>query len=294
MKVAVQLFGHMRTYRKCHKALRKHLLSKYDCDIFIHTWDMYNHNTKTWHTNFRNVNKKVNQEKIMKLFGIGPEQIKIEHQEIYSTDKFVSRGREWALQGSISLYRSVKSVNELREKYQKKHNVKYDMIICIRPDILLFEDLNLDKYVNDNLNIGEKNIYFSGHMADRDMYGMNYIETVDLLFFGKPETMSAFCSDLKVPVKAGDVINYFPDGFLVDNILRAKLNPVFIGSYQYGKALKIKRYPQIKLNRSNIFSFHIRKHGIYLYLLRVLPPIININTNLFGWFSVVISIGKTD
>ena len=293
-KVAICFFGHLRTFEKCLPNIYKHLISMYDCDIFMHTWDVYNHNTKTWHTNFKNSNKKVNQDKIIKVFGITPEQIQIEHQEIYSTGKFISRGREWALQSPMSMYHSIKNVNELREKYQRKHHIKYDIIVFIRPDILLFKDLNLDKYINDELNTNEKNVYFSGHGVDRDMYGMNYIETADLLFFGKPKTMSAFCSDIKVPVKDGDVIDYYPDGFLIDNILHAKLKPVFIGSYQYGKALKIKRYPQIKLNRSNIFSFHIRKHGVYLYLLRVLPPVININTNLFGWFDVVISVGKTD
>jgi hypothetical protein len=38
MKIAVQLFGHLRTYKKCFPALKKHLLSKYDCDIFIHSF----------------------------------------------------------------------------------------------------------------------------------------------------------------------------------------------------------------------------------------------------------------
>ena len=294
MKIAVQLFGHMRTFKKCYRALQKHLLSKYDCDVFIHTWDVYNHNTKTWHTNFKNVNKKVDQNKIMKIYGIGPEQIKIEHQRTYSKDKFISRGREWALQGLMSMYRSVKAGNALREKYQKKHKVKYDLVVCIRPDILLFEDLNLDKYIDDKLNTDGKNVYFTGHSVDRDMYGMNYFETVDLLFFGKPDAMTKFCSDLKPTAQNGDVIDYFPDGFLIDNIVRAGLNPVFVGSYQYGKMFKIKRYPQIKLNRSNIFTLHIRKHGFYLHLLRVLPPIVKFNTNLFGWFDLVVSVGKYD
>ena len=65
MKIAIQLFGHLRTYKKCLPALKKHLLNKYDCDIFMHTWDTYNHNTKTWHKNkSKNLQNKVNQDEM--------------------------------------------------------------------------------------------------------------------------------------------------------------------------------------------------------------------------------------
>lgn len=33
-KVAVQLFGHLRTYKECYQSLKEHLLDKYDCDVF--------------------------------------------------------------------------------------------------------------------------------------------------------------------------------------------------------------------------------------------------------------------
>lgn len=293
-RIAIQFFGHLRTFDRCYPLLKKHLLNKYDCDLFMHTWDVYNHNTATWHTNFKNVNKQVNKEKILTKLGIKPEQIHIEHQGIYSTGKYIARGREWSLQGLMSMYHSMKAANELREKYQKKHNIKYDFVVCIRPDILLEEDLNLDRFINDEQNIDGDNFYIPGRVPNRDLYGFNCMEVVDLLFFAKPEAMTQFCSNLKAPIKNGGKVYHAPDGFLVDNIISAKLNPVFVATYQYGQSFKIKRYPQIILNRSNIMSFHIRKNGIYLHLLRALPPIVSFDINLFKCFSVYFSVGKYD
>ena len=138
-KIAVQFFGHLRTFEKCLPYLKKHLLNNYDCDIFMHTWDTYNHNSKTWHTNFKNSNKKVNQEEIIKKLNIKPEQIKIEHQDLYTKDEIIVRGYKFAVQGLMSVYHSIKTVNKLREDYQKKHKIKYDMVVCIRPDVLLLD-----------------------------------------------------------------------------------------------------------------------------------------------------------
>ncbi len=293
-RIAVQFFGHLRTFEKCLPSIKRHLLNRYECDIFMHTWDTYNHNSKTWHNNFKNVNKKVNQEQIIQKLGILPEQIKIEHQKLYTDDKIIVHGYEFALQGLMSVYHSIKTVNKLREDYQKKHKIKYDMVVCIRPDVVLLEDLKIEKYINDKFNQDGTNIYLAGHTPDRDMYGLNYVETVDLLFFGGAKAISKLCDKLKVPAKKGDNIDYHAEGFLIDNILSHNLRPVYLGSYQYIKSFKIKRFAQIKLNRSNIISFHLRKKGIFIHLLRILPPITNIDINLFNWFSFVFSIGKFD
>ena len=47
LKIAICFFGHLRSFKRCAPALKRCFLDKYDCDLFIHTWDMLNHNTKT-------------------------------------------------------------------------------------------------------------------------------------------------------------------------------------------------------------------------------------------------------
>ena len=81
MKIAVQIFGHLRTFKECFPFLKKNLLDKYDCDVFMHTWDTIDHSTKTWHNNFMpntNDNVELIKEDLISLYKI--KKLKIEHQ----------------------------------------------------------------------------------------------------------------------------------------------------------------------------------------------------------------------
>ncbi len=40
MKIAVCLSGHLRTFDANYESWETHLFSKYDCDTFLHTWDV--------------------------------------------------------------------------------------------------------------------------------------------------------------------------------------------------------------------------------------------------------------
>ena len=50
MKVAVQIFGHLRTFERCAPSLKENLLDHYpDHDLFLHTWDRLEAETITPH-----------------------------------------------------------------------------------------------------------------------------------------------------------------------------------------------------------------------------------------------------
>lgn len=51
MKIAICLFGNLRTFKQCSNSLEQHVSSINECDIFIHTWSSLNHSTQTWHKN---------------------------------------------------------------------------------------------------------------------------------------------------------------------------------------------------------------------------------------------------
>lgn len=277
-RIAVQFFGHLRTFKKCLPALKKYLLNYYDCDIFMHTWDVYNHNTKTWHNNFRGATKAVDKDKIKKLLKITDEQIIVEHQEIVDTGKFFANDVEFSLQGLKSVQYSIKSVNKLREDYQKKHKVKYDCVVCIRPDILLMQKLNLDRYIN--AKDYKNNIYYGGAVP-HDIKSLNGIGGCDLLFFGCPENMSKLLKNLKPLVKNGSKIDHLIEGLLIDNIDNCKLTGVFIGSYSCNKQFEILRPKKIKF--SSILSLPIDKHGICLKILHILPHICTVKIRIFSY-----------
>ena len=43
MKIAVCLTGHVRSFERTFPQLERHLLSRHDADVFIHTWDVVGH-----------------------------------------------------------------------------------------------------------------------------------------------------------------------------------------------------------------------------------------------------------
>lgn len=285
-RIAIQFFGHLRTFEKCLPALKKHLLNRYDCDIFMHTWDTYNHNTKTWHNNFRGATKSVSKDKIKKLLKITDEQIVIEHQKNIDSGKFMANGVEFSLHGLKSVQHSIKTVNELREKYQKKHKIKYDCVVCIRPDILLMSPLNLDKYIS--AKDYKNNIYYGGAVS-HDIKSLNGVGGCDLLFFGCPENMSKLCINLKTLVKNGSNIDYVPEGQLIDNIYKSGLVGVFLGSYYCNKQFEILRPKQIKF--SSFISMPIDKYGVHLKILHVLPNIFSAKIKIFS-YEIGVSLGE--
>lgn len=151
MKIAVQIFGHMRTFQKCAPILKKKILTKYDCDIFIHTWDKPYHNSNDYQDDFRS--------EIIKLYN--PKKIKIDKQDFYNVDgQYIVdtnsnfNGYNVPLNGLKYMNYSMISANLLRCDYQKECGVKYDYILCVRPDIFLNDDFNIYLYENEfKLNI---------------------------------------------------------------------------------------------------------------------------------------------
>ncbi len=153
-KIAIQLYGHMRTYERTYKNFFENVVKVnekdgYEVDIFIHTWDIFNlTDEKAWHKN-RNYfptlsNKKLsqaNKDKIIKIYK--PKNINFDSRQL-------AAGR----------YESVRSVVRLRQEYEKEKGVKYDYFITTRPDILFLKPLRLDFFLNfyDKKPFGEQRV----------------------------------------------------------------------------------------------------------------------------------------
>ena len=82
-RLAIQFFGHTRTYKKTYESFFKNIVEPnlkdgWEVDIFIHTWDMSSSSDKSWHNG-------------MDLFDINPlNQNDIEDiKRIYSPKSFL-------------------------------------------------------------------------------------------------------------------------------------------------------------------------------------------------------------
>jgi len=148
MKIAVQLYGHLRTFRECAPALKEHFLDHYDCDVFIHTWDTLDHTTKAWH--------KLNEGK--EVIELNTDDIKKELQQLYNPQGIIIETQDKTDLGNITdnygqvysifaircMMQTMKKANSLRMAYQNENDKKYDYVLCTRPDVFLKEPFVLE------------------------------------------------------------------------------------------------------------------------------------------------------
>ncbi|GAK85498.1 hypothetical protein JCM19238_3087 [Vibrio ponticus] len=193
MKVAVQLFGHLRSYESTYEYLFAHILDKYDCDVFIHTWDELEHRDPTWHKqNYDIPDNNVNAQKVKGIYS--PKNILIESNVSVRENGFFNR--DITLRGLKAMLYSQYKVNQIREEYQETHGVEYDFVITLRPDVLVLAELDLNRYVQEFSFSDRASVHFSNGMHVH-MDGTKKILTplaIDLFFIAKPKVAGDICS----------------------------------------------------------------------------------------------------
>lgn len=191
MKIAVQFFGHLRTFMDCYNSINENLLNRYDADVFIYTWDSLDHNTKTWHqfhlANNSTLDKDILAE-CLKTKYKNIKLIKIEHQITSSNGFIVSQGKQIAKSGIINMINSMFRVNRLRQWYQKINKIQYDAVIFIRPDIKI-----LTPFVFDRLD--NKSFYTAGFFKRKTKeLDFKHIGATDVYFYAKSEVIDKIFS----------------------------------------------------------------------------------------------------
>ncbi|WP_096013851.1 alpha-2,3-sialyltransferase [Campylobacter lanienae] len=138
-RLAIQFFGHTRTYKKTYESFFKYIVEPnqqdgWEIDIFIHTWDMSSSSDRSWH-NGRD------------LFDINPlNQNDIDDiKRVYKPKKLLV---EHLQEGAYGGGESKKRGNRLRESYEKENSIKYDYILYTRMDILFASPLNIQIYID--------------------------------------------------------------------------------------------------------------------------------------------------
>ena len=167
MRVAICFSGMPRNFKTTHKPFENNILNVlegmgFEYDIFIHTWD-----NKLKYPKY--LPDDGNYTEIERLYN--PISFECEiydnnmiHELLIDSkvDKYLqhlsSKGytewkrrsddiSEWIAGGllrnnTISLFYGIKKVNELRKKYEKENNFKYDAIILCRFDNIVFDKIN--------------------------------------------------------------------------------------------------------------------------------------------------------
>lgn len=149
MKIAVLLVGHLRRYDQTASLLIENLLSRYDCDLFITTYNK-RFNIKKWYREGRTQNPELtNVEEVKSIYGDYLKEIEVVDEERYQ-HKFQKRK-------GVSYHESDKMLNRIKtmlklinrcgqmmKNYQQTHQIEYDLVIRSRPDFAILKPINLE------------------------------------------------------------------------------------------------------------------------------------------------------
>lgn len=138
MKLAVCLSGQPRLFKKGFKSLNEHILSKYDCDVFIFTWDNKIGNIKK-NQSFRHDDEGSLGE-YLKLYN--PKSSEIENYTQKKEDFFVKKEQEYGVlrednfvRRYLAMLYGIFRANELANQYSKAFGTKYDYFLRCRSDV---------------------------------------------------------------------------------------------------------------------------------------------------------------
>ncbi|EHB9887950.1 hypothetical protein JZB77_001864, partial [Campylobacter coli] len=194
-KLAIQLFGHMRTYEKTYKKFKENIIdvnvqNNWEIDLFIHTWDKFNSSSKSWHKDlnlFSNNDylKESDKNKIRKLYN--PKILSIESLK----------------EGEHGGLLSKRAGNKIREEYEKQNNIKYNYILYTRPDILFLNPLRLDRYLEEYnkyafLKLPSKHAFCGNNFFRRMCIAdPRYINEGDIVYFSSSSQEYFRCEENK-------------------------------------------------------------------------------------------------
>lgn len=196
MKIAVLLYGHLRDFEQCADSLNVNLLNQYDCDVFIHTWDTLDHNSKSWHE--QRV-KSACVDKDLVIAKYHPQGLIIEHQEKYEKEKIISNldylpGTEVSSAIPYFMFYSMNKANQARKAYEKENGFTYDYVFITRPDVRLKKPFDVEYYVHEAevLGLDVNACRFCGSYEDMSLGGISFCRSNDLFSFAKPDVVDTY------------------------------------------------------------------------------------------------------
>jgi hypothetical protein len=123
MRIALCLSGQARSYKKAHEFIDRNLLSKYNVDVFAHTWRPQ-YSKVALYDGITNLYNPVN----FVLDDNLPENI--------NSDLYVPNASHPA-NFCTSMFYSIYRANDFRLKFQSLNNIKYDFVVRSRFDLAL-------------------------------------------------------------------------------------------------------------------------------------------------------------
>lgn len=281
IKIAILLSGHIR--KNTVSSCLKKFFSKYDYDVFVHTWD--NVGLKGRETN---VDDYVQESVVLKELKNVPN---VRKQQIENNKKFVKSLEPTDIEYfnfssdepfiKSQLYSILRS-HELMEEYQKETNQKYDMVIKLRFDTEikvvkfnkeLFNEINAhdiiftsDVECHHHEGQGDNNSAAGCMICNRMYYEYKFKEVhnfdhsniiCDFYAYGSEKAMKTYCS---MYTEYDKICRDFVD----KNKAQYKKNPAYV--FKCGNVYKIRNNEcncSVKIEGADNRKSHL--HSLFYY-----------------------------
>jgi hypothetical protein len=161
MNIAFCLFGLPRCLEPFYVSAKHYIVDPLKCDIFIHTWniDHGGHRFAAEATNAITSNRFTDdsfraKETATPCYSKTVEEYIKENikPKLYTIQNYQQFCEQTSTEITAALYNSINEVNLLRKKFENENNIKYDLIILCRMDLLFacsIPNFEIDNAIND-------------------------------------------------------------------------------------------------------------------------------------------------
>lgn len=189
LKVAVCVSGHLRTFNRSYQSFKNnvlHSLDSIDYQVFVHTWETLGSPKSKHNSDYIVANTKTETKMKEIRHIIAPTEIQIESyataapilEELNNKARLTQKDKAGLHNGSMLSYGSMLySLNQTKnmvELYEKSHNIKYDLIIRVRTDLLFKNKINILELYNKYVYVPQVGKYLADGMNDQFAIGAGF------------------------------------------------------------------------------------------------------------------------
>jgi hypothetical protein len=137
----------MRKFQETFPSLNTHLLSKYDCDVFIHTWDKMGY-WSAYKSDATQGNTQTHIPVIEQLYK--PKKMIVEDSGF--VEELKAQGNVYAphlmrepkhVGHMASMFYKIWAANEVRKFHERETGTQYDWVVRVRPDLIFHAPINM-------------------------------------------------------------------------------------------------------------------------------------------------------
>jgi len=176
VRTALLLPGHMRAYKRAFENQYKNIIEPLNCDIFIST-SIANTIVDGNIIKVEKITKEKLEEEIRYHYSHLLKDLIIEEESDEDIHESIKDWRPWRGKQWMRL----QQCNNMRKKFEKQNDFKYDAVIRSRTDLIFNKKLTADKKTLTN------GIFLMKHS------NLNHAPIHDQFAIGKPEYMDIYC-----------------------------------------------------------------------------------------------------